>query len=220
MVGMVVAWLDGIPWRWDVIAWFFDNLVWCVVGNKVIIMPTAEKKKVVYQHHEVFPFARFSGTLVRIRTFMKKSVGIYKAVFWLPVPMAETIEALDEICVKLYRLTLVQLLGKGVRQHHYDMDSKGICQFYNDQMTKTHDVPQCKKPPISLWLEPVKVVSEKDSDLQTLKQIEAKHGMNAEQVMTMMTHPDELRALADDIEAREKAHAEAEKETVAEQLAK
>lgn len=183
-------------------------------------MPTAEKKKVVYQHHEVFPFARFSGTLVRIRTFMNKSVGIYKAVFWLPVPMAETIEALDELCQKLFNLTLVQLLGKGVIKHHYDMDDLGIKAFYNDQMTKEHDVPDCKKPPISLWREPVKVVSDKDSDLQTMKQIEAKHGMNATQVMTMMTHPDELRALADQIEERDRLEAEEEKKTVAESLKK
>jgi hypothetical protein len=179
-------------------------------------MPTAEKKKVVYQHHEVFPFARFAGSLVKIMTAMKKSVGVYKAVFWLPVPMAETIEALDELCVKLYRLTLVQLLGKGVIKHHYDMDDLGIKEFYNEQMTKDFDVPDCKKPPISLWRQPEKVVSDKDSDIQTMKQIEAKHGMKPEKVQEVMNDPDLLRALADKLEAELKAEAE----TVAEKLAK
>lgn len=141
-------------------------------------------------------------------------------MFWLPVPMAETLEELDKMCFDLYGLHHIQLLGKGVIKHHYDQDDLGIKAFYNDQLTKDHDVPDCETPPKSLWIEPVKIVSDKDSDLQTMKQIEAKHGMKPEQVQHLLQTPDELRAYADQIEERDRLEAEAEKETVAEKLSK
>ena len=103
-----------------------------------------------YVFYMVKPFVSWDGARQMVRSTIKKSIGNVKPEFWLPIPMAQSIKKLNELCLQFYGLTLTQLLGKGVRQNHYDCDTP-LKKWYNDQMTKDFDVPNCKVPKDSFW---------------------------------------------------------------------
>lgn len=152
-------------------------------------MAKTEKKKIEYQFHRVLPFPTFKGARQMVRSTIKKSFGNWKPEFWLPIPMAKTIEELDKLCIKLYNLTLIQLLGKGVRQNHYDIDIP-LKKWYNDQMTKTKDVPNCTVPDTKWWLYVTK--PKKASEIKEYQEMQANHGLTHEQTMAIWNDPDKL----------------------------
>ena len=164
-------------------------------------MAKKPKKGPDYQFHAVLPFPSFKGARQMVRSKIVKSLGFWKPEFWLPIPMAKTIEELDKLCKKLYNLSLVQLLGRGVRQLHYDSDIP-IKKWYNDQMSDKKDVPNCETPETSFWF--IIPKESKVSEIKQYREIQVKTGKTTDELAELLADPKKLREYAKEIEARNK----------------
>ena len=163
-------------------------------------MAEDEKKAAIsYTFVGVRPFPDWDGLRTTDGPRSKiESPGFYKPEFALPVP--ETTEESE----KMYNLTLVQLLAKGVRQVHYDRDAD-VKDFYKSQgFTEDSDLNDfATLPPDTLWFCEVK--ERKASEARKAKEVQAKHGVTLDEIDKLLGDPVALKAKLAELEAQAKA---------------
>ena len=159
---------------------------------------TAVAATISYTFVPIRPFAAWDGARTTDGPRSKiESPGKYKPEFSLPIPTN------DEDCSKLYNLTLLQLLAKGVRQVHYDRDGD-VKAFYNEKkFTEDADLNDfATLPPDTLWFCEIK--ERKASEARKMKEIQAKHGVTPDDIDALLSDPVALKAKLAELEKQAK----------------